>query len=44
VEFLLQRGASPSVRDTKIGAEPAGWARHAGRTEIVELLERARRS
>lgn len=39
VEFLLQRGASPRVRDAKIGAEPAGWARHAGRTEIVELLE-----
>jgi ankyrin repeat protein len=43
VEFLLQREASPSVRDTKIGAEPVGWARHAGRTEIVELLERAAR-
>jgi ankyrin repeat protein len=43
VEFLLARGASPSVRDTKIGAEPAGWARHAGRTEVVGLLERAAR-
>lgn len=41
VEFLLRRGASPTVRDMKIGAEPVGWARHAGRTEIVELLERA---
>ena len=30
--------------DAKIGAEPIGWARHAGRTEIVELLERAARS
>ncbi len=44
VEFLLQRGASTKVRDAKIGAEPIGWARHAGRTEIVELLERAARS
>jgi ankyrin repeat protein len=41
LELLLQRGADPSVRDAKIGAEPVGWARHAGRTEIVELLERA---
>jgi ankyrin repeat protein len=43
VEFLLQRGADPSIKDAKIGAEPAGWAAHGGRTEIAELLKQATR-
>lgn len=41
VEALLARGADPTIKDTKIGALPAGWAAHAGKTEIVELLKRA---
>jgi ankyrin repeat protein len=40
VEFLLRRGADPGIRDTKVGSTAAGWAAHAGRTDIVELLER----
>jgi hypothetical protein len=40
VEFLLERGADAAVKDTKIGAEAAGWAAHGGRHEIVELLKR----
>ena len=41
VEFLLQRGADSTVKDTKVGSDAAGWAAHASRTEIVELLQRA---
>lgn len=41
VELLLERGADPTIKDAKIGALPASWAAHAGRTEIVELLQRA---
>lgn len=41
VEFLLERGADASVKDTKIGADAAGWAAHGGRHEIVALLRRA---
>ena len=41
VEFLLQRGADSNIKDTKVGSDAAGWARHTGRTEIVELLQRA---
>ena len=43
VELLLERGADATVKDTKIGAVPAGWAAHGGRHEIVELLKRAAR-
>ena len=43
VEFLLERGADATVKDTKIGADAAGWAAHGGRHEIVELLKRAAR-
>jgi ankyrin repeat protein len=41
VEFLLQRGADANVKDTKVDSDAAGWAAHAGRSEIVELLKRA---
>jgi ankyrin repeat protein len=41
VEFLLQRGADSNIKDTKVGSDAAGWAAHTGRTEIVELLQRA---
>jgi ankyrin repeat protein len=41
IELLLERGADPTIKDAKIGALPAGWAAHAGRTEIAKLLERA---
>ena len=40
VEFLLERGADPSIKDTKVNSDVAGWAEHAGHTEIVELLRR----
>ncbi len=41
VEFLLARGANPRLKDTKIGADAAGWAAHGGRHELVALLKRA---
>ena len=41
VEFLLQRGADPAIKDAKIGVDAAEWAAHAGRNEIAELLRRA---
>jgi ankyrin repeat protein len=44
VEFLLERGADASIKDTKVQADAAGWAAHAGRTEIVALLRTAGRS
>ena len=40
VEFLLARGADPAVKDTKIGADAAGWARHGGHNDIAALLHR----
>ena len=40
VEFLLERGADPSIKDTKVNSDAAGWAEHAGHTEIAELLRR----
>ena len=40
VEFLLERGADPSIKDTKVKSDPAGWAEHAKHTEIAELLRR----
>jgi ankyrin repeat protein len=40
-EFLLERGADPRIKDTKVSSDAAGWAEHAGHTEIAELLRRA---
>ncbi len=38
VEFLLQRGADPSIRDTKVGSTAAGWAEHGHHPELLDLL------
>jgi ankyrin repeat protein len=38
VEFLLQRGADPKVKDAKVHSTPASWAEHAGFTELKTLL------
>jgi hypothetical protein len=40
-EFLLERGADPSIKDTKVNSDAAGWADHAGHQEIAELLRPA---
>jgi ankyrin repeat protein len=41
VEFVLERGADPNIKDTKVNSDAAGWAEHAGHTEIAERLRRA---
>jgi ankyrin repeat protein len=38
VEFLLAHGADRTLKDTKVGATAAGWAEHAGHTELLDLL------
>lgn len=38
VDFLLDHGADRSIKDTKVGALPAGWADHGGHPELRELL------
>jgi ankyrin repeat protein len=42
VEFLLKRGADPTIRDAKVSSTPADWAAHRGFTELTILLEAAR--
>jgi len=38
VEFLLQQGADPAVKDTKVGSDAAGWAEYGGQPELRDLL------
>jgi ankyrin repeat protein len=40
VEFLIERGADIHIKDTKVGATPAGWADHGGHAEIRDHLLR----
>jgi len=40
VEFLIQQGAKVDVKDTKVNSTPAGWADHAGHTELKQFLDR----
>jgi uncharacterized protein len=42
VEFLLQHGADPSVRDTKIGKLAEDWADHGKHGDLAEYLRKAR--
>ena len=38
VEALLDLGADPDLREPGHNATPLGWAEHARRTEVIELL------
>ena len=38
VEFLLSHGADLTVKDTKVGSTPAGWAEYGGHPELLDLL------
>lgn len=38
VQALLDVGADPELREPGFNATPLGWAEHARRTEVVELL------
>lgn len=39
VDFLLEHGADPSVKDTKVNNSPAGWADYGGHKELKEYLD-----
>lgn len=38
VEFLLAHDADRTLKDTKVGSTPAGWADHGGHAELSDLL------
>ena len=38
VDFLLDHGADPDVKDQKVNATPASWAEHFGHVELSEYL------
>lgn len=38
VRALLEAGADPELREPGYNATPLGWAEHARRTEVIELL------
>lgn len=42
VEWLLSRGADPSLRDAKIDKLAEDWADHGGHSDLAEFLRRAR--
>ncbi|HEV7397195.1 MAG TPA: ankyrin repeat domain-containing protein [Pyrinomonadaceae bacterium] len=44
VDFLIEQGASANIKDTKVGATPAGWAEHGGHAELKNHLEEVARS
>lgn len=42
-EFLIEQGADPNIKDTKVGSTPAGWADHGGHPELKNYLEQIMR-
>jgi len=40
VDWLLERGASGSVKDTRFNATAQGWAEHLGRSEVAAHLKK----
>lgn len=40
-EWLLERGADPTLRDTQFQGTPAGWASHNGQTDLAKFLGEA---
>jgi ankyrin repeat protein len=39
VRFLVESGADATIRDTKVGGTPAGWAEHGGHAETKRFLD-----
>ena len=37
-EFLLEQGADPLIKDTKVGSVPSGWADYGGHPELRDYL------
>jgi ankyrin repeat protein len=44
VEFLLEQGANPNIKDQKVNKSPAGWADYAGHKALRDYLEQASNS
>jgi len=44
VEFLLEQGANPNVKDQKVNKSPAGWADYGGHKALSDYLEQAANS
>jgi hypothetical protein len=38
VEFLIENGADPRIKDEKVGGTPADWATHAHYDDIAQYL------
>ena len=38
VDFLLERGADPTIKDTKVNGLPAGWADYGGHKALSDYL------
>jgi len=36
---MLEAGADPHIRDSEHDGDALGWAEHAGRLEVVRILE-----
>lgn len=41
VEFLLEKGGNPNVKDQKVNKSPAGWADYGGHKPLRDYLEQA---
>jgi ankyrin repeat protein len=41
-DWLLSRGADPSIRDTKINKLPEDWAAHDGHADLADYLKQVR--
>ncbi len=39
VAFLIQNGADPTIKDTKVGGTPSEWADHGGHSELKKYLD-----
>jgi ankyrin repeat protein len=44
VEFLLEHGANPNIKDTKVNSKPASWAAYGGHNGLMNYLEQIARS
>lgn len=39
MDYLLENGADPTIKDLRWDSTPAVWARHLNEPEIAEILE-----
>ena len=44
VDFLVEKGASLDIKDTKVNQPPAGWAAHGGHHDLSDYLTRRAQS